>query len=116
MNALFFGPPVKPEKDKDGMKLERNGKGFRFRLGQVLATPGAMAAMERSGDSFCTFLQRHQGGDWGTVCPEDARMNDDALQSGGRLFSVYSLQDGATVWIITEADRASTTALLPDEY
>jgi hypothetical protein len=34
----------------------------------------------------------------------------------GRNTPAYRLRDGTKVWIITEADRASTTVLLPDEY
>ena len=35
---------------------------------------------------------------------------------GARLLSAYTVGDGRRVWIITEADRAATTALLPEEY
>ena len=93
-----------------------NPLGSRFPLGQVLSTPGALLQVERAGDSPSDFLRRHQNGDWGETCHEDAQMNEDALQHGGRLFSVYRLKSGAIVWIITEADRASTTLLLPSEY
>jgi hypothetical protein len=30
--------------------------------------------------------------------------------------SVYRLSTGVKVWIVSEADRRSTTILLPDEY
>jgi hypothetical protein len=33
-----------------------------------------------------------------------------------RLLSSYRLRNGVKVWVITEADRSSTTLLLPDEY
>ena len=59
---------------------------------------------------------RHACGDWGTVCPDDALANDEALEEGERLLSAYKLRDGTKVWIITEADRSSTCILLPDEY
>lgn len=88
----------------------------RFCLGQILATPGALEALEQSGDALPVLLRRHQRGDWGETCSEDARTNEDALQEGGRIFSTYVLRDGTRLWIITEADRAATTALLPDEY
>ncbi len=88
----------------------------KFPLGQVLATPGALLSLERAGDTLQNFLQHHQSGDWGETCAEDAQMNEDALCHGGRLFSVYYLRSAAKLWIITEADRSSTTALLPSEY
>ena len=30
--------------------------------------------------------------------------------------SVYSLSTGVKIWMITEADRSSTSILLPEEY
>jgi hypothetical protein len=51
---------------------------------------------------------------------EDKRANDRAVKEGTRILSAYDvlLEDGETVriWIITEADRSVTTALLPEEY
>ena len=67
-------------------------------------------------ENYFLYLARHAGGDWGDVCPEDARANDQALREGMRLLSAYTLQDGTRVWIITEADRSSTCILLPEEY
>ena len=93
-----------------------------FNLGQVLATPGALAALEQSGKGVWEFLSRHVVGDWGVVCADDKAANDQAVQYGSRLLSAYLLNDGQTkVWIITEAmdgnsNRAATTLLLPDEY
>jgi hypothetical protein len=43
----------------------------RFALGQVVATPGALAAIEKSGQQPGDFLTRHVNGDWGDVPPED---------------------------------------------
>jgi len=88
----------------------------RFILGQVVATPGALEAMKESGESPTVFLDRHVGGDWGEVCQEDWRLNDEALSDGSRLLSLYTTKAGAKLWIITEADRSSTTILLPSEY
>jgi len=88
----------------------------RFPLGQVVATPGAIAALARSGDTAAAFLARHEQGDWGDVPPEDAASNEDALVDGGRILSSYRLGDGTVVWLITEADRSVTTVLLPSDY
>jgi hypothetical protein len=85
-------------------------------LGRVLATPGALAAMERSGDVPADFLRRHECQDWGNVGAEDWARNDEALKAGLRIVSSYRLKDGTPVWIITEADRASICILLPEEY
>jgi hypothetical protein len=87
-----------------------------FSLGQMVATPGALEALEASDQAPRTFLCRHIQGDWGEVCPEDSRSNDRALRSGGRLFSAYRTTLGVRLWVITEADRFSTCILLPEEY
>ena len=66
------------------------------------------------------ILRRHAQGDWGDLDDLDAQANEEALASGGRLFSVYYLKDGTDkgtkIYVITEWDRSVTTALLPEEY
>jgi hypothetical protein len=105
------------------MATTTNSKPIRsFRLGQVVATPGVLAAMERTGENPATFLDRHSRNDWGNIPPEDARLNDAAVANEGdpelrsRLLSSYKTRDGETIWIITEHDRSVTTLLLPEEY
>jgi hypothetical protein len=97
----------------------------RFELGELCYTPGALDVMQRYQVSPFQLIARHVAGDWGDVCPEDAQTNEEALQEGSRIFSVYvlppPLSEGETlaaakVWIITEADRSVTTILLPEEY
>ena len=88
----------------------------RFNSGQVVATPGVLAALEASGESLLGFLQRHLSGDWGEVDEHDARENELSLKHSWRLLSAYTLRTGARIWIITEADRSSTCVLLPEEY
>lgn len=83
----------------------------RFTLGQVVATPGALELAV----NLWPYLQRHQRGDWGDVGNEDAAANERALRDDGRLMSVYNTPAGL-IWIITEADRASTCVLRPSEY
>lgn len=88
----------------------------RFELGRLLATPGALSALETSGETPLAFLQRHQCGDWGDVGEHDRNENEFSLSQGFRLLSVYRTKLGARLWVITEADRSSTTLLLPEEY
>jgi hypothetical protein len=87
-----------------------------FLLGQVVATPGALAALEKTGQAPHEFLRRHVSGDWGTLPEEDIAENERALKHGYRLFSGYNLADDTRMWIITEWDRSVTTLLLPLEY
>lgn len=87
-----------------------------FPLGQLAATPGALAALAAAGQTPVEFLRRHQCGDYGVVDDEDKKANDEAVRCGERVFSAYLLSDGTKVWLITEADRSSSVLLLPDEY
>ncbi len=87
-----------------------------FALGQVVATPGALEALDQAGLGALTFLTRHVTGDWGDLDDEDKQLNDQALTGEDRIFSAYILPTGQKVWVITEWDRSATTFLLPDEY
>ena len=88
----------------------------RFPLGQLVATPGALAALERTGQQPPEFLTRHATGDWGDLNADDKSANDHAVDNGERILSVYSLSDSTKIWVITESDRGVTTILLPSEY
>ena len=87
-----------------------------FPLGQVVATPGALADIEANGLQPLDLLTRHYNGDWGTLDAEDKQANDEAVKLGNRILSAYPIASDVTIWIITEADRSSTTILLPSEY
>lgn len=98
-----------------------NKNTIRFDLGQIVATPGALEALQRNHTTGLEFLQRHASGDWGIICAEDRQANTDALVSGARLLSAYFLPDESKLWIITDAQddtgtRRATTFLLPEEY
>lgn len=90
----------------------------KFMIGKVLATPGALEALQAAGQTAQEFLSRHVQGDWGCVCPEDAELNGASLVDGSRILSAYFLKTGEKIWIITEAaddrgQRIATTILLP---
>lgn len=86
-----------------------------FPLGHLVATPGALELLDRAAVNAAELVQRHQSGDWGNVPPEDAEENDLSVVNGCRILSSYTVGD-ERIWIITEADRSSTTLLLPEEY
>ena len=92
-----------------------------FDLGQVLATPSALEALQDAGQQPHEFLIRHLTGDWGDLDQEDKAQNDAALIDGSRLLSAYQTRKGERIWIITEAaddqgHRSSSTLLLPRDY
>lgn len=86
-----------------------------FPLGQIVATPAVADHFSAHGVSPMNYLSRHACGDWGDVPPEDAAANQASIERGTRILSSYKVAS-ETVWIITEADRASTTLLFPSEY
>ncbi|WP_417384188.1 hypothetical protein [Gimesia sp.] len=96
-------------------------KSAKFSLGQVVATAGALEAIENASQTPTEFLVQHAAGHWGELCVEDQEANNEALKTGARLLSVYHLADDTKIWIITEAadengQREATTILLPSEY
>jgi len=86
----------------------------RLPLGQVVMTGGIQGEVDLFEISIA--LRNHSVGRWGKCCAEDAKTNDDALEHGERIISSWDDSKGVRFWIITEADRSSTTVLLPDEY
>jgi len=68
------------------------------------------------------ILSRHVCGDWGDVCAHDAKVNEDALKSGARILSAYTVA-GIKLWVISDAAwnedpllRQVTTILRPEDY
>lgn len=88
----------------------------RFQLGQLVATQGALSALEQAGQSPLEFIRRHQSGDWGDLSQEDKQENEYSVDKLLRIFSAYYTAKHEKLWIITEADRSATTILLPSEY
>ena len=91
-------------------------KPAKFPLGHVLMTPGAGDALLQAQQVPPEFLLRHAHGDWGDLCAEDRRVNEQALRNGSRLLSSYRTRLDDKLWVITEWDRSATTLLLPEEY
>ena len=89
---------------------------FTLELGQIVATPGALAALRKAGQQPGEFLTRHVNREWCDLSDEDRKENDYSLERGFRLLSSYRTNAGDKLWIITESDRSVTTLLLPEEY
>ena len=86
----------------------------RFPMGQITITAHALDVLPAV--AVNEALYRHSTGDWGDVGKEDWLENELSLREGFRLLSVYFTASGVKFWIITEADRSSTTVLLPEDY
>lgn len=80
----------------------------------IWVTPGARAL---SPELIAEAIVKHAHGEWGVCDAEDCARNDYARARGvGLLHSAYAIDSELTVWVITDADHATTTVLLPDEY
>ena len=90
----------------------------RFPLGQIVISPGAIDLLDKVGVLAHGLVERHVKGDWGDLLDFDSAQNEEAVVKGYRIMSKYILseEDEDVIWIVTEADRSSTTILLPEEY
>jgi hypothetical protein len=114
-SALREGKKTKPFEGENPMQEQT--KTALFPLGQIVATPGALAALAKAGQTTLEFLERHVCGDWGELDEADRKENQLSLKCGFRLLSSYRTSAVDTkLWVITEADRSVTTILLPEEY
>ena len=75
-------------------------------------------AAQTKTDGFKHFeAERYKNCDWGDLDEEDKMTNDEALKCGDRLLAAYkNAEKDWKIWIITEADRKTTTILFPEEY
>ena|SRR4028119_1144507 len=99
---------------------ENNAKSIpspvRFQLGRIYVTPGAIDALEDAGESAQDFINRHARLEKGELCDDDYKENLFSVDKFLRIFSAFKTANGIKIWLITEADRSSTTILLPSEY
>lgn len=112
------GSPVAyclPEGFIEKLEASPKAKGL-FPLGQTYMTPGAIKALQDSGQTANEFLIKHQSGNWGEVDEADWNENDFSVKAGYRILSAYRTSKDVKIWVITEADRSSTVAMLPSEY
>lgn len=86
----------------------------RFRLGHIVTTPNALEKL--SPQDIWDAIGRHQSGDWGDVPVMSKAANDRALIEKTRIWSVYRSAKGVKFWLITDANRQTTTVLLPEDY
>src|SRR6266404_5286850 len=120
VSCAAFGRRLSESKTKFTQKepsfMQSTTKQPLFDLGQLVATPGALTALEKAGQNAMEFLSRHVIGDWGDIPEEDCKENQYSLEHGFRLLSSYRTNADQVVWVITEGSRSHTTLLLPDEY
>lgn len=105
-------------------KYQESSANKSFKLGRLVITLGvnSLIADDIAFSGFVIHsVKRHMREDWGNLCDEDKKLNDQALERqdgklGERLFSAYEDKVQPKIWIITEWDESVTTVLFPDEY
>ena len=83
-------------------------------LGLIHVTRQAAGRLHRKDVVDC--LERHVLGDYGDLSETDWKTNDAARRFGFPVVSSYSDRKKNRFLIVTEADRTTTTILLPEEY
>ncbi len=95
-------------------------RSFKFEIGKLATSEKVLDKMEesRSFADFCwSSFSHHCLCDWGVVSQEDEEANDQALKTGGPLFSSYTHPvEPWNICILTEADRSETAMGLPEEF
>ncbi len=85
-----------------------------FPFGTIVETPGAVNQIPT--EERLDAVAGHARGDWGESDGVDWSENDSAVRHGGRVFSEFRSKAGVTFFVVTAADRKTTTVLLADEY
>ena len=80
--------------------MQETNRAALFPLGQIVATPGALAALAKAGQTPFDFLTRHVCGDWGELDTHDRKENELGLKRGFRLLSSYRTSSGDTTTLL----------------
>ena len=86
----------------------------KLNLGRIVITSNADSSLTR--EDVIAALRRHAFGDWGTVCAEDWKTNDQRARDQGMVLSAYESANGTKFWVITDPGHEVTTLLLPEDY
>ena len=81
---------------------------------QICCTAGALLSL--TVEEIRTAISRHARHDWGLVSPDEKQVNDEALDGGRGICSVFESAGGERFMVTTNPERSLTTVLMPDEY
>ena len=69
--------------------------------------------LQQVNDFRAHLLDRHLTGDWGDIHPEDRGLNEEALRTGARIFSVYGPDGFLTTFKGAVVPASTTTGQIP---
>jgi len=85
-----------------------------FPLGRIVVTAGASELLDEK--EMFALIDRHAAGDNNDLYELERTLGNPDIVDGKRVFSSYYAANGEKIWIMTTADRMSTTIFTPDEY
>lgn len=86
-----------------------------FEPGDCMLTPSARALLDACQQPPAEFIHRHLTGDWGQLSEEERQANEVAICQHLPVRSTYRTRNGASIVVLTAADRASTTIMVLGE-
>ena len=90
----------------------------RFSLGKLVMARGIANEIKNNPsykEEILDCLTRYLIGDWGSLCDEDKKSNELAIENNSRILAKYTTHSGI-IYIITEWDRSYTTIMFTNEY
>lgn len=91
----------------------------RFDIGRFVMTSGIANEINNKPsykNEILDCLTKYLSGDWGSLCDEDKRSNELAIQNNNdRILAKYITSSGS-IYMITEWDRSYTTVMFVEEY
>ncbi len=85
------------------------------KLVMTMGVNDLIADNEEFAKGVCGAIARFKNKDWGDLCDEDKKTNDNAEIFKDRILARYNISP-KPIYIITEWDRSVTTILFPSEY
>jgi hypothetical protein len=85
--------------------MQQLSKQPAFELGQIVATPGALAALQKAGQAPGEFLTRHVNREWGDLSDVDRKESDIQPRARVSALEINDTQEEETWAGITQTIR-----------
>ena len=130
-NMMTVRVPHLPDWVKPGIAMHLTAAVHHWMVGEEPCQNRPAEIDDKVTDFVAECIRRTLTGDWGDLCPEDRKQNDEATQpDGGRIMAAYNIPDDLTtygardsygrtqdkVWVIVEYSKDILTVLFPGDY